>query len=370
LIIYVAHVILKGQNFSGQTVLIEYLWQEEVMICPYCQQARTPDASACRNCGAPAPNISLIPEYQNEQTAAFDAPQLSFDNNNTTPSFQPSGWSQPSAQSFSPMQQGFGQTPDQQSFGQFPEQQSQPVQSMLPAIYQGNIAMPPALPPQAQGTGMLQLIPQELADHLLPGQNIEPLAEITTVPPMYTAPRPLISHRRAINGLISVLVVCLLLCGGVGYFLQSSGTLKGVTQFITGGRTQPQNLKASPTAVIPDPATDQNFFPGAKVIASASLGDRVATDGDRRYIPFQMKAFKPGQDIYLLATLTPPTDGTVTVKWYMNKQQFQQPDPKPVTKAKGTQSAVANTAYQISASGYAEVYWNDQLAWRLFFAVR
>src|SRR5579859_1897172 len=91
-------------------------------------------------------------------------------------------------------------------------------QALLPVIYQE-----PQANDMRQGTVALQLISQQAIEHLLP--EIAEIPETVYVPPLFTNPRPLTPRYRIISGTLSVLIVALLLCGGVGYYAQASGML-------------------------------------------------------------------------------------------------------------------------------------------------
>ena len=78
--------------------------------------------------------------------------------------------------------------------------------------------------------------------------------------------------------------------------------------------------------------------------------------------------FRPNQTIYLTYSAQKPKQpGTIIIKWYTNGQFYQASDPKMIAEA-GT--GVARQQYAQPAEGIVEIYWNNQLAIRLYFVVR
>jgi hypothetical protein len=247
--------------------------------------------------------------------------------------------------------------------------QAQP-QSMLPALYQGGAV---GMPNEGRRTTMsLQLLPDQMAEQLLPAipddQSIE---EMIFVAPMYTKARPIIPRYRAISGLLSVIIVALLLCTGVGYYAQASGKINAVRQFLTGANVPPPNLQTTPAAKIPDPRANPDFGPAANVISSAATTSRI--DPNTKIAVVSENIFQPKQKFFLTFTVQSQNqDGTIVTQWYTNGHLLTSID-KTIKKADfqgKPQTGVVEMAYALPSEGIVELYWNNKLAMRLYFAVR
>jgi hypothetical protein len=255
-----------------------------------------------------------------------------------------------------------------------------------------------AFPSNSQATMSLQLIPEHIVEHLLPAQMQQARVDdqnMVRIPSFYESERPAIPHKRIFNGFISVIVVSLLLCGGAGYLVKASGTWHRFTQFINPAR--PTNISIA-TAQLPDPTVIYEKGDAADTIPSATLtNDFNQQDAIVRQ---EAHVFQVDKTFYLVCSELPPAmHGTLTFKWYMNKMDYADytyqlaPDPKDANKtiitllptdsaSKGaivkTIDATAGTTgtidlsmrYVQPAEGYVEVYWNNVLAWRLYFVVR
>ena len=77
-------------------------------------------------------------------------------------------------------------------------------------------------------------------------------------------------------------------------------------------------------------------------------------------------SLKVGDTIYLTYSVHPKAPGTVTVKWYTNNNLYEESKPIPVADAV---SGYVPIQYSQAAEGMVELYWNDQLAMRLYFVV-
>ncbi len=241
---------------------------------------------------------------------------------------------------------------------------AQPENAFLPMPYQGNAALQMALQPNA-----MQVMPAPTAQDIMiaPPSHEE---GVVYVPPMYTKPRPIIPRYRIISGFLSVIIVSLLLCGGLGYYAKASGKLDMVSRVLTGNKPVPPNLRST-TPSLPDPPNRVDIGnPAAySVISSATTtshlikGTTIAAQTD--------KIFKPNEPFYLTYSVHPTQQGVVTIKWYMNNMQLPYSTvPGQVLPANQSQTGEVSMVYASQAEGKVELYWNDQLAQTLYFVVR
>jgi len=180
---------------------------------------------------------------------------------------------------------------------------------------------------------------------------------------MYTKPRPIIPRYRAISGLLSMLIVFALLCGGAGYLAQVTGKLTPLEK-ILGFSSQPSMTTAysHPLTV---PSTLQTPGPGNTIITSVGLGASV--DKTSNLISIYVNQFTVDQTIYITCSLNTPTAGMVTVKWYTNGNYDRSSMKSVPANTLGTVDFTIGFA--IPTEGKAEVYWNNQLAETLLFVV-
>lgn len=254
-----------------------------------------------------------------------------------------------------------------QSLPETPQAQAdQQHDALLPAIYhpqsQQYMGMQAsAFPVQGQGGALVPLPGQDLGEFIatLPGGE-----NLTYVAPMYTKPRAIIPRYRAISGLISVLIVAFLVCGGVGYYAKASGKLTSFGQM--SGLVPPPDVKPPPSAKLSDASTAQVVGPAYAIINSATTtahlnADHVAVESDTN--------FKAGQMIYLTYSVQKPkTPGVVTIKWYTNNVFFEQSPATPMISQ--AINGYTGVEYPEPAEGKVELYWNNQLALTLYFVVR
>jgi hypothetical protein len=307
------------------------------MLCTFCNTARLANEAPCPYCGAPSPLTSASMQLATPWASPASTPTQAYMSN------QP-----PQATPFS----AAAPRPP------FPMEQ-QPT-SLLPVPYQQPPQQLPVLPTTDSNTALMSV----------PVQNIGPLVAVqpqdeTTiyVPPMYTKPRPVIPRYRIISGLLSVIIVTFLLCVGTSYYVKASGSLNALGRF--SGLTTPPNLQPTPTNALPDPPRNQETGPAANIITSATT---TAQLNDHNVATKQDVVFRPNQTIYLTYSAQKPKQpGTVIVKWYTNGQFYQASEPKMIAEA-GT--GVARQQYAQPAQGIVEIYWNNQLAIRLYFVVR
>ncbi len=345
------------------------------MFCNNCKSARPENEAPCPNCGAPS---SLLGQYQTQGwgtaspvSTAWNASATSFNqqwNNQEAqppPGTQPSfyngqSWPQNSDFQNQPMAQ---QTPWGISMTAPGDQQGQDLQSLLPVPYTGNAQ-------QGNQQGQMQMVPFQQS--MLPAIPDEQ-AETVYVPPMYTKPRPIIPRYRIISGMLSVLIVTLLLCGGGAYYAQSKGLFATIGRMI--GTAPPPNVNSASAHTIPDPP-QQSAVPGPAIAIIPAATTTLFIDQNSLTPREQDKIFQVGATFYVTYSAKVPQAGNIIVKWYMNGQHYKDNvSPLIDPKNKPSINAALPMAYAIAASGMVELYWQKQggtpqLAQRLYFAVR
>jgi hypothetical protein len=186
------------------------------------------------------------------------------------------------------------------------------------------------------------------------------------VPPMYTAPRPIIPRYRVISGLISFVIVMLLVCGGMGYFARSSGMLHNLRVWAAGG--PPKNQTSTQAQTIPDPKDAPDKGPAYDMIPSATTTTKVNQNNAPQD---QARIFKPGQHFFLAYTvLSPKEKGTVTLKWYTNGKLYTTLTKDVEPKDGQNYQAYVEIAFAQPAEGKVEIFLNDKMAQTLYFAIR
>jgi hypothetical protein len=239
-----------------------------------------------------------------------------------------------------------------------PLHEQQPI-SLLPVPYQ---------PPQSfmtaqQGSMMNVPMPVQNTGAMLPALPEE--EGVIYVPPMYTKPRAVIPRYRIISGLLSVIIVTVLLCSGASYYVKASGKLTVLSQLY--GLVPPPSVKARPSPVLPDPKANPDFGPGYSIINSAATNSRIDPVSHASAQP--ANAFQTNQTIYLTYSVQKPkTPGVMTIKWFTNGSFYQSTDPIPISTTGIT--GFTTQKYAKPAEGTVELYWNNELAIRLYFVVR
>jgi hypothetical protein len=247
-------------------------------------------------------------------------------------------------------------------------QQMQPPQgheqrSLIPVSFQDNLNLQPV-----QQEYALPIIQSPSLERMLPALP----EDATYVPPMYTKPRPIIPRYRIISGMISMLIVMLLTCSGLGFYAKSSGLLHSLRVWAAGG--PPPSLQAVQNNALPNPKNTPDKGPAYDIIPSAATTSRI--DAKTKVPLDQVKIFKPGQTFYLTYIIPQPKDkGTVTIKWYTNGNLFitsppQQVDPKQDNLNQGNLNSAVAIEFAQPAEGKVEIYWNDKMAQTLYFVVR
>lgn len=351
------------------------------MLCSYCKTPCAVNAISCPNCGAPlpAPKPPTWDRASQTELKAIKSNAFSL-SKKTPPNFQKRKSDTASqSQQLDFADPGYSSNLEygvpQLSFDSLPplSSQAQPIQpveatepqsidqrqALVPISYQD---MTPAV---GQTTMSLQLIPDQVIEHLLPAMPAMP--ETVHMPPIYTKPRPIIPKYQAISSFVSVIIVTLLLCGGSVYYAQTTGKLSFLHQIT--GDTRPPNLQTHQAPALPDPPNKVDMGPAYNIIPSAATAFRI--DPKTNFAIAPVNVFSPGQPFYLsFSVISPDTDGRVYTKWYTNNQYFTTVQSKDLIKAHSNESGSVSITYPQAAEGSVELYWNDQLAQRLYFVVR
>jgi hypothetical protein len=371
------------------------------MFCTYCNANRPQNEAPCPNCGAPSPlqgsmsfgswgqaspQMNTMPPNAPGQFSPASDNQLPF----YTPAASMNSWNQFSPEANSPLPQiSFDAPPSVNDWNQFspasnnswnnPAPQmpfeasptswaspqnglqapQEPSKSLVPVSYQGQMG----LQTQQAAEIAFPLIQAPAMEQMLPALP----EDAVYVPPMYTKPRPIIPRYRIISGLLSILIVSLLVCGGVSYYAKASGNLKLLGRAITGA--PPTRIQPTATPTLPDPPVKTDIGPAYNKIPAATTTLRI----DKNYTPLQpTRIFQVGQQFYLTFTIPNASGGTVTAKWYMNGQFYRETTVGSTTAKPGTGmvNAYVSMQYETPAEGTVELDWNNQLAQRLYFVVR
>jgi len=233
-------------------------------------------------------------------------------------------------------------------------------QSLVPVPYQNGMGMQPGFAPSFP----LQLVPAQTIEQMLPALPEE--TESVYVPPMYTRPRAIIPRYRIVSGLLSMLIVALIACSGMGYYAQTSGKLDQIKGFFAG--KPPASMKVVSAANLPDPPDRVDKGPAYNIIPSASTASVIDPKTNITLRPD--KVFHPGQTFYITYSVQRPNkDGMVYIKLYTDNNYFNTLYSKQI-KAGDTLSGSASMSFPEPSEMKAELYWNDQLAQTLYFVVR
>ena len=362
------------------------------MLCTFCNAARLANEAPCPQCGAPSPIAGGVNSpygaTMSPPTASAWGGQPSPFSHAQSNNWGQQGWPETpqnppfsNAQSNTWGQQGWPETPQVPPFSNAQTntwgQQAWPGAAQIPQQTQTQQQPSSTLPVPYQGQQSLQVMhPGALAggNARLPAPvPMQSMAELVAalpedagaiyVPPMYTKPRPIIPRYRVISGLLSVLIVTLFLCGGVGYYAKASGKLTALGQF--SGLVPPPNVRPAAPTPLAVPKVTQVTGPAYGTINSATTtsslnSQNVATQQDI--------IFKPGQTIFLVYSVQhPAAPGVVLVKWYSNGLFYQSSVPEAIKTAT---RVTTSQEYIQPAEGMVELYWNNQLAIRLYFVVR
>lgn len=184
------------------------------------------------------------------------------------------------------------------------------------------------------------------------------------VPPMYTKPRAIIPRYRIISGLISFIVVIGLLCAGGIYYAKASGKLTFLRQMVN---PQYQNIKPSPTVLLPTPTVNTIPGPASNIINSVATASTI--DPNSGYPKNATNTFIVNQKIYLTYSVHSNTAGYVTVKWFTGGNIYFTSKKMAVPQAKNGVNGNADEVFATPVEGMVEIFWNDQLAAQLYFVV-
>jgi hypothetical protein len=307
------------------------------MLCTFCNSVRLDNEAPCPHCGAPSPLLSNF--------ASAAPPEAQWGNSTSTP--------------------GNLQFGNQQSYFQPQTPTQQQPMSLLPVPYQPQQPFIQVQTNSMLGGNTLVQVPVQQSGEMVPAIPGNGEDGLVYVPPMYTKPRAIIPRYRVISGFLSMLIVVGLLCTGVGYYLNTSGKLATLSQYYN--LVPPPSIKPTATPVLADPKTNPDFGPAYTIINSASTNARIDPVSHASAQPSNI--FQVNQTIYLTYSVQhPKTPGVMAIKWYTNGVFYQSPTPIQVSTSAIT--GYTTQKYTQPAEGMVELYWNDQLAIRLYFVVR
>lgn len=162
---------------------------------------------------------------------------------------------------------------------------------------------------------------------------------------------------RVLSSIAAVLIVAALVGGAIALFGPKHQT------------TMVGSVAPKPTVIathIPGPGT-REVGPGASIITSATTASRIDPNSHIALDKYQV--FAPGTLFYVTYNISTKNEaGKMVMKIYTNGIQ----DKKQETAIEANQNKHGYTSlsYLVALSGKIELYWNDQLAYRLYFAVR
>jgi hypothetical protein len=334
------------------------------MLCPSCNNFRPANNSLCPHCQAPSPLVGSAPGGNSAASG--------------NPNWNPQSGQVPFPSTF---WQGPANGSEQQMpFPQAPQTGNLWMQVMSPLDGQpaAQQSLVPYQEPQQQSPNSLMVLPNAFPTiHTGGAQGANPLLpalptgeeQPVYIAPHYTKPRPIIPRYRAISGLISMLIVGALLCGGVGYYAQATGKLVFL-QKMFGNYTPPkisiqQNMLKVPSMQgTPGPVW-------GKVITSAAISDAV--DHTTNQVTNEVNQFIVHQTIYITCSANTTAAGTIILKLYTNNNLYATLSKPVAAKTQG--NAYFSDTYNEPAEGRAEIYWADaqgnnaQLAITLLFVV-
>ncbi len=350
------------------------------MLCPSCNNFRPANNAACPFCHALSPLVGAgldashasihekSPNTWDNQPLPGSSPAWGM-----SPSGSSNDWQNPSGQqpfSANRWQEPSGTASQQLPFPQTPPTgtgnlwmqvmspagEQQPGQGMLPVPYQPQpssdamMMLPMGFPTIGSGMqGANPLLPA------LPDANNAPVY----VAPMYTKPRPVIPPYRAVSGMLSIVIVCLLLCTGAGYYAQATGKLVFVQKMF--GNWMPpqisshQNMLPVPgVQLTPGPAWTENNPP----ITSAAITNDANYNPTVGVVANYVNQFTVNQTIWVVCSASSAAAGKVMVKWYTNGNLYQLDNSKDIS---ANQSKIASfeISYRQPEEGKVEIYWVD-----------
>lgn len=346
------------------------------MLCPSCNNFRPATNAPCPSCNAPSPLAGNV----QGGNAFFSANP--WDNGSGNEANNPPG-QLPFGSSF--WQDSAGGNAPQVPFPQSPQPGNLWMQVMSPSSdQQGGQAMGQALVPyQAPNQGQpannsLMVLPSAFPTINQNARGVNPLLPALPdageapvyVAPMYTKPRPLIPRYRAVSGLLSVLIVCVLLCAGAGYYAKVTGKLTFI-QSMFGSYTPPKIAAAQNMLPVPS----NQVTPGPvwnTIVTSAAISNSV--DPKTNQVSSYINHFTVGQIVYITCSVNTSKAGTLIVQYYTNDKYYTKTS-KPVN-ANTQATASFPMTFEQPFEGKAEIYWADaqgknaQLAVTLLFVVQ
>jgi|GEM_PF-528026 len=378
------------------------------MLCPACKNFRPANNTPCPWCNAPAAqagnawgeqNGSFAPNQGNANS--WGGPAMPGNDGRIASGQLPFGgssWQDPMGSGA--QQMGFGSGAQQNPFGSNAQQMPFAGSGVQQMPFGGSGAQPAASDSafwsQNLGTGdgqgsqagkQMSLVPYEPpasfnAQALMPMPNGFPTLspnvravnsllpalpdqeEPVYIPPLYTKPRPIIPRYRAVSGMLSVLIVFTLLCGGAGYFAQVTGKLTPLEKFLGF-----YNAPAMTTGqqALPVPSTEQTPGPANNIVYSVGLGTSV--DKNSGQVTTYVNQFTVEQTIHIVCSLNITAPGTLKVKWYTNNNYDTSSVQTTPPNKTGSYTAGFTIAFATPAQVRADVYWNDKLADTLFLVV-
>ncbi|GAC1568527.1 MAG: hypothetical protein NVS3B14_18030 [Ktedonobacteraceae bacterium] len=184
------------------------------------------------------------------------------------------------------------------------------------------------------------------------------------VPPMYTKPRAIIPRYRVISGLLSFIVVIGMLCAGTVYYAKATGKLSFLRQLYDPNF---QNITPTPVTLLPTPPVSMQAGPANNIINSATTASSI--DPTYSYPKIATNVFHVGDTIYVTYSVHSTTSGTVSFRWYTNGLNYYDSQPTLIPLEKNGVNGNTAETYVKPTEGMVEIYWNSQLAIRLYFVV-
>jgi len=241
------------------------------------------------------------------------------------------------------------------------------IKRNLPGAYQTSFQMYQAADMSQRGAALMPATGYHLPTIAPLAPELSDTGESIHIPPMYTKPRAIIPTYRIISGLLSLLIVVTLLCSGAVYYVNASGKFIFIQQLL--GEIQPPNVPPIKRALA-DPPINPDYGPAKNIIDSASLASKIDSKTGIALQP--VNVFTPNQVIYVTYSVHAQTSGVVVLKWYTDDILFKTITTSPIAPAKSGSftNGFTSILYTQPVEGKVELYWNNQLAMRLYFVVR
>jgi hypothetical protein len=340
------------------------------MVCMYCKAPRLMDDAPCLQCGAPPPMVGTTAAVDQ----ASETQHVAYQSNFGGPA-QPRPQHKPLSLLPVPYQPGPGITnTDPRGY---PPRQDAPIDRglaptgpnewSLQSVYQPSFEAYQTIDVSQRDTALMQAAGYQLPTLAPLAPELSDPGESIHISPMYTKPRAIIPTYRIISGLLSFLIVTTLLCSGAVYYANASGKFIFIQQLL--GEIQPPNLPPIKHALA-DPPINPDYGPAKNIIHSASTAIKIDPKNGIALEPGNV--FAPNQVIYLTYTVHAQSPGVVVLKWYTDDILFKTITTPPITPAKNSPftNGVTSILYTQPVEGKVELYWNNQLAVRLYFVVR